>query len=276
MSYVISVAGFAKKINSWYTGDMRKDYKIFNYTCLVLSGLFLLGSIWVWRSEARAIPQVEVEIASIPVVEKVAIPVVQPEPESVEKVVEEKPVLAKINLAVPFTSQAPEKDWQQPWQDACEEAAVLMLDAYYKGYNLSPLFAKDEILKMVAWEETQKWGTSIPMEKVQKLVEHFTDKTARIIAEPSISEIKDLLRAGQPVLVLAYGKDLPNPHFRGEGPDYHALIIRGFTDEKFITNDPGTQWGANFAYYYQDLMSAIHDWNGGEVISGQKLVLVIE
>lgn len=34
-----------------------------------------------------------------------------------------KPIADSINLAVPFTSQAPTGDWSEPWQNACEEAS---------------------------------------------------------------------------------------------------------------------------------------------------------
>lgn len=183
----------------------------------------------------------------------------------------------KINLVVPFTSQAPEKFWGEPWQDACEEASVLMLDAYYKGYNLDPLFARDEIIKMVDWEENKGWGRSIEIAKVKQLAEeNFNLKNIKIIENPTIIQIKTLLADGKPVLTVADGKVLPNPHFQNGGPDYHSLIIRGYNETEFITNDPGTQFGENFKYKYDDLMNAIHDWNGGKVSEGRRVVLVIE
>jgi len=183
-----------------------------------------------------------------------------------------------INLSVPFTSQAPEANWDQPWQDACEEAAILMLDAYYKGYTLSPLFAKDELLKMVAWEEQKSWGYSIPLVDVQKVSEWYMGNSFsfHIQKEPSIEGIKQTLAAGNPVLVVAYGKLLENPNFREGGPEYHALIIRGYNQDGFITNDPGTRNGKEFFYTYDNLMSSIHDWNGGDVEHGDAVVLVVE
>ena len=193
-----------------------------------------------------------------------------------------------MNLAVPFTSQAPEKNWEQPWQDACEEAAVLMLDAYYKGYNLSPLFAKDEILKMVAWENARGWQYSIEIQKVKQLMGEYFGYDSKlgnkeikklgefqIIENPTVEQLKQSIAAGHPVLVVADGKALPNPHFRNGGPVYHALIIRGYTEDSFITNDPGTWRGENFVYKYEDLMNAIRDWNSGDVKQGRRVVLAL-
>lgn len=186
----------------------------------------------------------------------------------------------RMSLAVPFTSQAPEKKWSQPWQDACEEAALLMMDAYYKDYSVSPLFAKDEIIKMVAWEEERGWGLSIEIEKMKQLAEEFLQLnkkgTLKIVENPTIEQLKGFIAAGKPVLVVADGKVLPNPHFQNGGPEYHALVIRGYTEKQFITNDPGTQFGENFMYQYQDLMDSIRDWNGGDVKTGRRVVMIVE
>ncbi len=188
---------------------------------------------------------------------------------------------ASINLPVPFTSQAPEKKWDQPWQDACEEATILMMDAYYKGYGLSPLFAKDELIKMVVAEEERGWGLSIEIEKIRQLMQEYgsydTSKwRLRIVENPTVEDLKRFIANRQPVLVVADGRVLDNPHFRNGGPEYHTLIIRGYTPTHFISNDPGTQFGENFIYTYDNLMESIRDWNGGKVKEGRRVVLVVD
>lgn len=258
---------------------MKSNYKYFNLVCLGLSLIFVLGILWLWRGSFVKSRKDFLDVKII---------------KNIEELKYEKSLPKEINLDVPFTSQAPEKNWGQPWQDACEEAVVLMLDAYYKEYNLSPLFAKDEILKMVDWEENvMDWGRSIEIEKVQMLYDEFilgksqpeagqpladkvTNFKSKVIVDPTVEQIKKFIAVGNPVLVVADGKVLPNPHFRAGGPEYHALIIRGYTEDSFITNDPGTQFGENFVYKYDELMNAIHDWNGGDVKNGRSVVLVID
>ncbi len=202
-----------------------------------------------------------------------------------EDVVAQEPVSIppQALLAVPFTSQAPEGNWEQPWQDACEEAAVLMMDAFYKGYNLSPLFAKDELQKMVNWEGTKGWGGSIEMDKIKILLDDFVwkkseiiNQKSKIIENPTIDDMKRFIANNTPVLVVADGKKLPNPNFTNGGPVYHALVIIGYTETVFITNDPGTRNGEKFEYLYADLMNAIGDWNNGTPSEGRKVVLVLE
>lgn len=184
-----------------------------------------------------------------------------------------------INLDVPFTSQAPEKDWSQPWQDACEEAAIIMLHAYEHDKSISIDSAKHDILTMVKWEEDLGWGRSIEMEKIQKIfTDYLTGYTGKlhVVENPTINQIKEYIAGGKPVFVVADGRILPNPHFQNGGPPYHALIVRGYTKDSFITNDPGTQFGKNYKYKYNDLMISIHDWNEGDVPNGRRLVLVVE
>lgn len=274
----------------------------FNAICSLILLIAAVGIFWTWRDAVGIGHSVSKHIAEVPVVKRTEVQQVIPPkmPETVvpsttiatstEKKEEEekkpeanKNIPAKINLDVPFTSQAPEKNWEQPWQDACEEAAVLMLAGYYKDFGLSPLFTKDEIIKMVAWQEEKGWGRSIEIEKIKELTQEFVVKqlknktqAIKIIENPTIEQIKQYVANGTPVYVVADGKVLPNPHFRNGGPEYHALIIRGYTEDSFITNDPGTQFGKNFSYAYNDLMKSIRDWNGGDVKNGRKAVLIIE
>ncbi len=285
-----------------------KPYTFFNSVCILGCVFFVGATFFVWnRAHAEGVkydPNVEAlsfrefgqemelrvksqelrnEESTTDTVENTTTSSEDVVAEEIVEVVEEEPLPVSFNLAVPFTSQAPEKNWDQPWQDACEEAAILMLDAYYKEYNLSPLFAKDELLKMVAWEEERNWGGSIEIAKVKQVAEYFMSNTLEIgnwkleiLENPTVDQIKRFVAKGHPVYAVAYGKELPNPHFVNGGPEYHALIIRGYTDETFITNDPGTQFGENFEYQYDDLMNAIADWNEGDPKNGRSVVLVLE
>ncbi len=54
------------------------------------------------------------------------------------------------------------------------------------------------------------------------------------------------------------------------------LVLRGYTKDGYvITNDPGTKRGAQYAYRWSVLLNAIHDWNGGDVENGEKVVIVV-
>ena len=63
-----------------------------------------------------------------------------------------------------------------------------------------------------------------------------------------------------------------NPKLRD---DEIRLLVRGYTDGEFITNDPGTKHGEDFRYSESRLLGAAHDWNGGDVPHGAPVMLIV-
>jgi len=169
----------------------------------------------------------------------------------------------EINLDIPFTSQAPTTNWEQPYQDACEEASILMVDYYYSEEKLPKKEEIENILKeMVNWQEKNWEGHfNLSVNKVQELVKYFFGYTTEIIKDLDIEKIETYLDNGIPVIVPANGKELDNPNFSNGGPEYHMLVIKGYTKENFITNDPGTRNGFNFVYTKENLLHSIADWD---------------
>ncbi len=190
-----------------------------------------------------------------------------------------KPVanLAAINLAVPFTSQAPTANWAEPFQNACEEASLIMVEHYYANKKMPDKPAVEKIIvDMVAWQ-VKTWGVhpELPITKEADLALAMYNQKTEIVNNLTVEKIKDLLRQGRPVIVPADGKKLDNPNFKNGGPVYHMLVIKGFTGDKFITNDPGTRLGADFIYTQSNLMYSLADWDENKnAATGGKVGLV--
>ncbi|MAG12042.1 MAG: hypothetical protein CMI52_04555, partial [Parcubacteria group bacterium] len=186
---------------------------------------------------------------------------------------------AEFNLAIPFTSQAPHGNWEMPYQEACEEASILMSSWFINDIKSRTKGEADqEILELVAWQE-ERFGyyKDTTVEETLSIVhEYFGYADAYIIENPSIKDITDAVAFGYPVIVPAAGKLLNNPYFTGDGPLYHMLVIRGYAEDEFITNDPGTRRGEQFRYKQQHIMDVMHDWNGGDVINGKKAVIIVK
>ncbi len=55
------------------------------------------------------------------------------------------------------------------------------------------------------------------------------------------------------------------------------IVVIGYDDTSFITNDVGTKRGAQYHYPYSTLIDAIHDWTGTDdmIASGPKRILVL-
>lgn len=188
-------------------------------------------------------------------------------------------LMGAVNLDVPFTSQAPHQNWDDPYQDFCEEASVLMAMSYVKGENISnPDVADAKMLAIKSFEET-RFGYHKDTNVAETAViikEFYKYSNITIINNPSIDDIKNALTDRKAIIVPVAGRKLKNPYFTSPGPLYHMLVIKGYTkDGQFITNDPGTRRGADFIYPAEVLFNAIHDWNGGDVNNGAKVIIVV-
>ncbi|TSD02248.1 MAG: Uncharacterized protein Athens071425_95 [Parcubacteria group bacterium Athens0714_25] len=185
-----------------------------------------------------------------------------------------------VNLKVPFTSQSPHQNWNMPYQEFCEEASMLMAASYAKSQTISDPEDADKKLKALQKFEMEKLGfyqdTTIE-ETAMVLREYFNLKNIAIINNPSITDIQNAL-AENKVLILPFaGQQLGNPNFKQPGPIYHMLVVKGYTKSgDFITNDPGTRKGADYIYKASVLMNALHDWNGGNVTTGKKIMISVE
>ncbi len=217
------------------------------------------------RSEIQANANVEVNTNTANV--NAAAPA--PEPETLP---------AEFNLKVPFTSQAPLVNWDKAHDEACEEAAALMVEAYWRDQAFPDKAATDaKLLAIEAWE-TQRFGyyeSTTVEETVIMLKEYFKLTDVDIISNPAVDQLKRFIFEGKPVLMPAAGRLLGNPNFRSPGPVFHYLVLKGYTADSFITNDPGTRKGADYVYSIETIMNAMHDWNGGDVTNGRKAVIVV-
>ena len=168
---------------------------------------------------------------------------------------------AEYNLAVPFQAQAPRADWSLPYQEACEEASLIMADAFFNKTSLTVDEMDARIKELVDWE-IKKFGyyEDTAAAEVAVIAKEYFGLQAEVDSDTSVANIKKYLNENKLVLVPAAGKVLPNPNFSNGGPLYHMLVIRGYTPDKFITNDPGTRKGKEFVYKYNDLLNAVHDW----------------
>lgn len=184
-----------------------------------------------------------------------------------------------VTLEVPFTSQAPTGDWNLPYQEACEEASLIMVNYFLKGESLSSSVADREIIDLVEWETENGYIVDISAAETGDIAEAYYGLTSQVYYddEASLDKIRELLAAGHPVIIPAAGHTLDNPNYSGDGPPYHMVVIIGYDESGFITHDPGTQSGGSYHYSNETIDAAIHDWNGSKstVDSGRRALLVL-
>lgn len=207
-------------------------------------------------------------------------PAPQPAPASLPKA-SEAALPDTLNLSVLFVPQAPKKVWDALHEDACEEASMLMMQAYLNDVATMSLDDMDKKLAdIVAYEKKtfgeNAWQSTSAKDTVTVMTDFLGVKTARVVPVKSLDDVKQAIAKGVPVMLPTSGRLLKNPNFRNGGPPYHMLVAKGFTETTIITNDPGTRLGADYAYKNAVLWDAIHDWNGGDVLKGAKVMIVAE
>ncbi|MCC6934732.1 MAG: C39 family peptidase [Candidatus Yanofskybacteria bacterium] len=167
-----------------------------------------------------------------------------------------------VNLAVPFSSQAPFGDWSLPWQEACEEASALLVDAYWRGATVSADSVAAEIQRLVAWEQ-ERFGYyqhTTAAETALMLREVYGYRRVDVEYGVGTERIAEHVRAGRPVIVPLAGRLLGNKYYTQPGPAYHMLVVKGVAENgDIITNDVGTRHGRNLTYAPAVFLNAMHD-----------------
>lgn len=187
----------------------------------------------------------------------------------------------KVELSVPFLCQAPFADWSEPWQNACEEAAIVMAIHYVHNYPLDKESGNQEILGLVKYQEL-RWGGHHDLtaqKTAQLMAEYYKYKKYKLVYQFGIEDMKKELAQGNLVLTPMAGKLLGNRYYRRPGPAYHYMVFKGYDNRsgEFITNDSGTKRGEGFRYKYEVAYNAIHDWAGTKenIAQGKKAMIIV-
>jgi len=207
-----------------------------------------------------------------PTVKPAATPTATPTP---------KPTGPVVNLAVPFTAQAPDGVWDPAAEEYCEEASMYMVDRYFDGVrgSLDPVTVRSELQKVAAWEDGRfGYNKDINAAEMAVTLNEYYGLNASLDEVVSEARIRQHLEAGSVIIIPAAGKELQNPYFSNGGPWYHALVIRGVDGDSFITNDPGTKRGSGYRYPISRILQAIHDFTGVKenTGTGRKVMVVVK
>ncbi len=194
--------------------------------------------------------------------------------------VEPEPVIeipSEFNLDVPFTTQSPFAEWTEQENESCEEASALIVHYYWQNKTFTQDVAKQELQTVVDFENDYFgfYKDTTAEQTAEFIKELWGYERVDVVYDPTIDDIKKEVAQGRPVILPAAGRMLGNPNFKQPGPLYHMLVVRGWTEDMIITNDPGTRKGESYQYAPDVLYNAIHDWNDGDVDNGRKVMIVV-
>jgi len=177
----------------------------------------------------------------------------------------------KKEIDVKFYSQFPLDiatwiKYDEPYQNFCEEASLL--NWYYhliwkepslKEYNNDLLELKEIEDLIFDW-----WYKHTSIQDTLKLLIAFQEEQEifwEIVKNPSIQIIKEHLTKWNLIITPLYWKWLSNNLFIGWWPIYHNLIIKGYTEQNFITNEVWVSKWDWFMYKQSELMENIYNYD---------------
>lgn len=175
-----------------------------------------------------------------------------------------KPALPfAVILQVPFTSQAPNGNWDR--NEDCEETSIVMAMAFLNGQTgdkMQRVDAQKAINQLKAWENINNgYNADTGADTTTKMAEGAFGLRVTAITDYSENDLKKALAQNHPVLLPINAKLLNNPKYLNGGPQYHMILVRGYHNGKFIVNDPGTESGDGNEYTFDILKNASADWN---------------
>jgi Peptidase_C39 like family len=188
--------------------------------------------------------------------------------EETEVVPEEKEIITRDPLVMPFIVQAPNGEWSdERFQNACEEASILMVGSWLKSKKVIT-DAKKQLLAIMDFEE-KKFGQASDTSATDTntvLREYFGVTESTVVTLKTKADLQALMDNGNVVIVPTDGRKLGNPFFTPPGPEMHMLVILSYDSntKEYIVNDPGTKRGAKYRYQEQVLFDAVADYTSGK------------
>jgi len=189
----------------------------------------------------------------------------------------ELPLPSELNLKMTFYAQAPFGDWDYPWQEACEEASILLVANTYFNRNWTREEFRDEILKLVDWE-TRTFGDYKHTDVLQntRILSELFGLQSVVMSDPTYDDVRRSLTKGHFLIAFFAGKRLGNPFYKNGGPNYHVMVIKGFKEgEKIITADVGTKHGEDYVYTWDVVQNALHDYDEPIESGAKRMIEVI-
>ncbi len=181
-----------------------------------------------------------------------------------------------LNLKAPFYAQAPLGNWDYPWQEACEEASVLLAANEYFDHQWTAEQFNQQILQIVDWEN-KIFGDykHTTMAQTSQMLNQYLKLDTKIHENPDLNTVKQILADGHFIILPFAGKEVGNPYYNNGGPNYHVILAKGYTaNNELITHDVGTKHGENYVYDWSTIDAALHDYSD-PIDSGAKRIIEV-
>jgi hypothetical protein len=264
----------------------KKSGKIFFILIILGVGLFWLNSrfdIFGGQSDDSATKN-PVSPSPAPFVGAPSTPPSTPAlPQNAPSSAPSPPAPKSILQVVPFFAQAPFGEWSDPiFQNACEEASIIMAMHWVAKTSVTKEQAKQEIIALTEFED-RTYGPALDRaaeDAIKMFKDYYNYENVSLRFSIGAADIKAEILKGNLVIVPLDGRILANPYYTAPGPDHHMLVVIGYDGNKkeFITNDVGTRQGQQYRYSEARLQASLQDYpTGNDLLStpGKTAMIVV-
>ncbi len=169
---------------------------------------------------------------------------------------------------VPYTVQSPFDQWgaNDPHQEYCEAAALLMTGRYYKGQTYPndriPPSDADQGMGQIVQVERQTYPgvLDLSLDKVAAIGKTVYNLNGQI-QPATLDNVKAALASGKPVLIPVNTHGAPGgqkiaPYYGSPGV-YHVVVLIGYDGNTVYANDAGFFQGQRYQYQWSTLEAAM-------------------
>lgn len=174
-----------------------------------------------------------------------------------------------------FYSQAPTWNWNQPYQDYCEEASIILWLNCLEWKNVWLNEYLSQLDGLWAYEQKNWYEKDVSMEEIKKILLKKYWKESKIIKNPTFDKIKKILDKWHLMIVWVAGQQLWNPYYSWDGPIYHVVLVVGYDWNNIITHDVWISKWENYRYDNKHFINSIHNWSKENILEWEKVILEI-
>jgi hypothetical protein len=172
-----------------------------------------------------------------------------------------------VLLNVPFTTQAPLGEWNDPRQrDGCEEASIKMGMMWAAGAAAPPEEVRRDIINLSEYEKIVHgfFEDTSAADTAQLMHSYYNYQKVSVTQNISTADIKAQVAAGNLVITPLNTRNLKNKIYR-RGPVRHMVVVTGYDNQsgQIIINDPLFVHGAGIHIPEAEFNNALEDYATG-------------
>lgn len=169
-------------------------------------------------------------------------------------------------LSVPFSTQAPLGEWNDPRQaDGCEETSIIMAWMWAQDITLTPDQIRNNIVGMSDYEQFfyGYYRDSSAEDTANLMMKYFNYTNVAVKHNAGIADIKAALNANQ-LIIAPINPRVISLSLYNRYTTNHTVVVVGYDEQNIIIHDPLHAWRSNVRIPQAIFEKALADYTSGQ------------